>query len=64
MQKGKIIIMRIVMIKKNITIKENFVNTKEENIPRRIVFTLERTISHLKKVMDMFLILKKNDSSS
>jgi hypothetical protein len=63
-EKREDMMMRIVMIKKNITIKENLIDTKEENILRRRVFTLERTIAHLKKVMDMFLILTKNNSSS
>lgn len=33
--------------------------TKEENILRRKYFNLERTISRLKKVMDMFMLLTK-----
>jgi hypothetical protein len=64
MQKGKTVMIRKIMLKKKITIEENLIHTKEENILRRRVFTLERTIAHMKKVMDMFLILKKKNSSS
>jgi hypothetical protein len=64
MKKGKTMMMRKLMIKKIITIKENLIDTKEENILRIRVSTLERTINRLKKVMDMFLILTKNNSSS
>jgi D-alanyl-D-alanine carboxypeptidase len=55
--------MKTVMMK-NITIKSNPINTKEENILRRRDFTLEMEIASLKKVMDMFLILTKKNSSS
>jgi hypothetical protein len=61
MQKGKTVMMKTVMMKKNITIKANPINTKEENILRRRVFTLERTVAHLKKVMDVFMILTKKN---
>jgi hypothetical protein len=64
MQKGKIVVLKTIMMKKNIKIKSNHINTKEEDILGRRGFTLERTIAHLKKVMDMFLILTKNNSSS
>jgi hypothetical protein len=64
MKKWKIVMTRTIMIKNNITIKTNLIGTKEENILRRRVSTLERTITCLKKVMDMFMILKKNNSSS
>ena len=55
---------RTIMIKNNITIKSNLIDTKEENILRIRVFILERKRAHLKKVMDMFLILKNKNSSS
>jgi hypothetical protein len=64
MKKGNIVMMRTVMIKNNITIKANLIDTKEENILRRRLFTLDRIVARLKKVMDMFQILKKNNSSS
>jgi hypothetical protein len=64
MKKHKTIMMRTIMIKKNTTIKENLIDTKEENILRIRDFTLERTIACLKKVIDMFMILTKNNSSS
>jgi hypothetical protein len=64
MQEGKTMMIRTTMIKKNITIKSNLIDIKEENILRRRFFTLERTITRLKKVMDMFMILTKKNSSS
>jgi hypothetical protein len=63
MQKGKTMMMRTIMIK-NITVNTNIIDTKEENILRRRVSTLERTIVRLKKVMDIFMILIKKNSSS
>jgi hypothetical protein len=63
MQKVKTMMMTKVMINKNISIKENLIDTKEENILRSCLFTLEMTIVHLKKVRDMFLTLKNNNSS-
>jgi hypothetical protein len=63
-EKGKTMIIKIVMMKKNITTKEIPINTKEENILRRRVFTLERIVACLKKVMDMFPRLKKKNYSS
>jgi hypothetical protein len=39
MIKGKTMMMKIVMMKKNITIKTKPINTIEENILRRRVFT-------------------------
>jgi hypothetical protein len=64
MNKGKTVVMKTITMKKNITIKANLINTKEEDILRRRVFTIERTITCLKKVMDMFMILAKKNSSS
>jgi hypothetical protein len=64
MKKGKTMIMRIIMSNKNITIEANLIDTKEENILRRRFFTLEMIVARLKKVMYMFLILKKKNSSS
>jgi hypothetical protein len=64
MQKGNTMMMNILMMNKSITLKSNPINTKEENILRRRAFTLERIVAHLKKLMDMFLILTKNNSSS
>ena len=64
MQKSKTMLMKIIVMKKNITTKANPINTKEENILRRRFFTIERKVAHLKKVMDIFLILTKNNSSS
>jgi hypothetical protein len=51
------------MSKKNVTIEANLKDTKEENVLRRRFFTLERIVAHLLKVMDMFLILTKKNSS-
>jgi hypothetical protein len=53
-----------IMSKKNTTKESNLIDTKEENILRGRVFTLKRIIVCLKKVMDMFLILTKKNSSS
>jgi hypothetical protein len=64
MKKVKTMMMTKIMTNNNIKIKENLIDTKEENILGIRVFTLEGTISHLKRVIDMFLILKKNNSSS
>ena len=52
--KGKIMMMRTIMRNKNIIIKSNIIDTKEENILIIRVSTVERTIARLKKVMDMF----------
>jgi hypothetical protein len=49
------------MSNKNITIQENIIDTIEENILRRRVFTLESIVALLKKVMYMFMILTKNN---
>jgi hypothetical protein len=62
MKKGKTMMMRTIMLNKNITIEVNLINTKEENVIRRRVFTL--IVAFLKKVMDMFMILTKNNLSS
>jgi hypothetical protein len=49
----------IVMMDKNITIKSNPINTKEENILRRRFFTLKRIVAHMKKVVDVYEIDKE-----
>jgi hypothetical protein len=56
--------MRTIMSTNNITIEPNIIDTIEENILRRIDFTLERIVACLKKVMDLFLILTKKNFSS
>jgi hypothetical protein len=52
------------MSNKNITIQGNIIDTIEENILRRRVFTLESIVALLKKVIYMFMILTKNNYSS
>lgn len=45
--------------KKNIKIEASHINTKEECIPRRVVFIPEKILSPQKRVIKMHLILIK-----